>query len=66
MDYFIKEFFFFKKIYFFLENWKIKVSFTRSFLKHILGKHLYIEDLDDISDDLGKTYLQTLEIKNIE
>ena len=37
-----------------LENWKIEVTVTRSFLKHILGKPLFLNDLEEIDPQLAK------------
>lgn len=33
-----------------IENWMFEVDFSRSFLKHMLGKDLYISDLEDIDE----------------
>ena len=35
-----------------IENWYFEVSFAKSFLKHILGKPLVIDDLEDLDDSL--------------
>jgi len=32
----------------FIDDLNVEVNFTRSFLKHILKKDLYIQDFDDI------------------
>lgn len=37
-----------------IENWNIEVTFAKSFLKHILGHDLYINDLEDIDYDMAK------------
>jgi hypothetical protein len=31
-----------------VEGWNLEINFTRSFLKHLLGSTLYVEDLQDI------------------
>lgn len=36
------------------EGWLLEVNFTKSFLKHILGATLYVEDLDDIDPYTAK------------
>jgi hypothetical protein len=30
------------------EGWLLEINFTKSFLKHMLGATLYVEDLEDI------------------
>lgn len=37
-----------------ISEWTLEVSFTKSFLKHLLGKNIYIEDMNDIDQELGK------------
>jgi len=35
-----------------IENWYFEVSFAKSFLKHILGLPIYVEDIEDIDESL--------------
>jgi len=42
-------------------DWNCEVDLSRSFLKHILRKDLYISDLEDIDADLTKNLLWILE-----
>ncbi|KRX08891.1 HECT-domain-containing protein [Pseudocohnilembus persalinus] len=44
-----------------IENWNLEVTFSKSFLKHILGKDLYISDLEDIDPELAKNLKFILE-----
>ncbi|KRX06241.1 HECT-domain-containing protein [Pseudocohnilembus persalinus] len=44
-----------------IQNWTIEVSFTKNFLKHILDKPLYIEDLEDVDEELMKQLQWTLQ-----
>lgn len=37
-----------------IENWNLEVTFCKSFLKHMLNKELYIQDLEDIDQELTK------------
>lgn len=37
-----------------IENWNLEVTFCKSFLKHLLNKELYIQDLEDIDPELTK------------
>jgi hypothetical protein len=39
------------------ENWLLEVSLTKSFLKHILGSTLYVEDLEDIDPEAAKSLM---------
>ena len=39
------------------EHWHFEISFTKSFLKHILGKNLFVDDLVDIDADLTKNLI---------
>ena len=48
----------------YLENWMFEVDFSRSFLKHMLGKDLYISDLEDIGTDFF--FLRFLKSKYFE
>lgn len=42
------------------ENWLLEINFTKSFLKHILGYTLYVEDLEDIDPATTKSLLWIL------
>jgi hypothetical protein len=42
------------------ENWLLEINFTKSFLKHMLGALLYVEDLEDIEPDTAKGLLWIL------
>lgn len=37
--------------YILLNKWQVEIDFTKSFLKHLLKKDLYISDLDDIDPE---------------
>lgn len=37
------------------ENWLLEINLTKSFLKHLLGSTLYVEDLEDIDPDTAKS-----------
>jgi len=43
------------------EGWLMEINFTKSFLKHILGATLYVEDLEDIEPYTAKGLLWILE-----
>lgn len=43
------------------EIWTFEVSFAKSFLKHILGRPLYVHDLEEIDPDLCKNLEWCLE-----
>jgi hypothetical protein len=42
------------------ENWLLEINFTKSFLKHMLGALLYVEDLEDLEPDTAKGLLWIL------
>ncbi|KAL4487295.1 hypothetical protein ABPG73_005805 [Tetrahymena malaccensis] len=44
-----------------LDNFVCEIDLTRSFLKQILGKELYINDLEDIDPDLAKNLMWILD-----
>lgn len=43
-----------------LENWNLEVSFAKSFFKHVLGKPIYIEDMEDMDDEMKDSLVQLL------
>lgn len=43
-----------------LENWNIEVTFSKIFLKHILGKNLILSDLEEIDQEITKSILWIL------
>lgn len=42
------------------EGWQLDLNFTKSFLKHMLGAVLYVEDLEDLDPDTAKGLLWIL------
>ena len=42
------------------EGWLLEVNFTKSFLKHILGAALYVEDLEDIDPQTARSLIWIL------
>ena len=46
-----------------LSDYVCEINFTKSVLKHILGKDLYIADLGDLDGDLSKQLLWILKNK---
>ena len=37
------------------ENWLLELNLSKSFLKHLLGSTLYVEDLEDIDPETTKS-----------
>ena len=44
----------------FIDDLNVEVNFTRSFLKHILKKDLYIHDFDDIDPETARNLIWCL------
>ena len=44
-----------------IEGWTLEINFTKSFLKHLLGNKIYVEDLFDIDPDTAKSLLWILD-----
>lgn len=44
-----------------IENWNFEVSFAKSFLKHILGKPLYVQDIEELDESLANNLQWTLD-----
>jgi len=43
-----------------LDKNSIEINLTRSFLKHIIGKDIYISDFEDIDPNLAKNLIWIL------
>ena len=44
-----------------IEDWALEINFTKSFLKHLLGNTIYVEDLFDIDPDTAKSLVWILD-----
>lgn len=44
-----------------IEDWTLEINFTKSFLKHLLGNTIYVEDLFDIDPDTAKSLVWILD-----
>lgn len=45
------------------ENWLLELNLTKSFLKHLLGGVLYVEDLEDMDPHTARSLLWILNTK---